>query len=232
MAYADFQLTYQVNPIVLVAGAAGTGVMSLTSILNPGGIGGAFAFGSFRVLPGGTLIDNDNAKYPLATMAVAANAIITNPLRFAIEMATPASSSISLKQRLGAFKTLKSVLDNHISMGGYFNVATPAFLYTGCLLLNLSDASDVPDGAQTQTRWVWNFEQPLLTVTQADAVVSEGMAKIAGQTYNAGDPPGSKPLLTSVSTPSIGQQVTPNADSSAAVTQPIPITPGSGSYMV
>lgn len=232
MAYADFQLSYQVSPIVLVAGAAGTGVMNLSSLLNPGGTGGAFSFGSFRVLPGGTIMDNEIAHYPLATMSVAANAIITNPLRVAVEMATPASSSISLQQRQGAFKTLKTTLDNHIALGGYFNVATPAFIYTGCLLLNLSDASDVPDGAQTQTRWVWNFEQPLLTVQQADAVVSEGMAKIANQTYNAGDPPGNKPLLTSVSNPTIGQQVTPNADNAAAVTQPNPVTPSSGNYMV
>src|ERR1700744_1301251 len=101
MGYADFQLSYQVCPIVLVAGIAGTGVLPIANLLNPSsgssslqtstsGLvtspdaseqNNAATFGSFRVLPGGTLMDNDNAKYPLATMSVAANAIITNPLR-------------------------------------------------------------------------------------------------------------------------------------------------------
>jgi len=250
MAYADFQLSYQVCPIVLVGGIAGTGVLPISNLLNPSGgsttlstssTGGqagqqqsgtnAFTFGSFRVLPGGTLMDNDTAKYPLATMAVAANAIITNPLRLGVEMVTPASADVSLSQRMSIFTSLKNVLDNHIAAGGYFNVATPAFIYTGCLLLNLVDASDVPDGAQTQTRWVWNFEKPLITLQEAQAVVNNAMSKLTGQTYNAGNPPGKLPLLTSVSNPTIGQQITPGADNAASVTQPNPITPGSGGYI-
>lgn len=250
MARSDFQLTYQTCPIVLVAGAAGTGVMPITSILNPfisseslqvtssGTVNSpnavaanAVTFGAFRVLPGGSLMDNDNAKYPLATMAVAANAIITNPLRVSVEMVTPASADVPMSVRLSRFTTLKTTLDKHIAAGGYFNIATPAFIYTGCLLLNLVDASDVPDGAQTQTRWVWNFEKPLITLEQAEAVVSSGMAKIVGQTFNPGNPPGAQPLLTSVSNPSIGQQITPGADNAAAATQPAPISPDGGRYV-
>lgn len=250
MTYADFQLSYQVCPIVLIGGIAGTGVLPIANLLNPsassgtlsasttgvvtstsGGASDAFTFGSFRVLPGGSLMDNDNAKYPLATMAVAANAIVTNPLRLAVEMVTPASSEVTLSQRLSIFTSLKNVLDNHIAAGGYFNVATPAFIYTGCLLLNLVDASDVPDGAQTQTRWVWNFEKPLITLEEAQAAVNNAMAKVTGQTYNAGDPPGQQPLLTSVSNPSIGQQITPGADNAASVTQPNPISPSGGGYL-
>lgn len=255
MSYADFQLSYQVCPIVLIGGIAGTGVLPVTNLLNPNshgaisraitilGIGNnaesqpaqpqnsAFAFGSFRVLPGGSLMDSDIAKYPLATMAVAANAIITNPLRVSVEMVTPASADVNMSQRLSIFTSLKNVLDNHIAAGGYFNVATPAFIYTGCLLLNLVDTSDVPDGAQTQVRWVWNFEKPLITLREAQTVVNNAMSKVQGQTYNAGNPPGKQPLLTSVSNPQIGQQVTPGADNAAAVTVPNPITPSGGGYV-
>jgi hypothetical protein len=259
MAYADFQLSYQVCPIVLIGGIAGTGVLPIASLLNPGQSSqnvqevtsatsdfnvdptrvsaalDAFTFGSFRVLPGGTLMDNENAKYPLATMSVAANAIVTNPLRLAVEMVTPASGDVTFSQRLSIFTSLKNVLDHHIAAGGYFNVATPAFIYTGCLLLNLVDASDVPEGAQTQTRWVWNFEQPLITLRQAEAAVNVAMGKVTGQTYNAGQPPGKKPLLTSVSSPSVGQQITPGADNAAGTTQTIPIAPstfgGTGNYV-
>lgn len=255
MAYSDFQLSYQVCPIVLVAGIAGTGVLPIATLLNPsanssqlvtastGNVGGgdvvtssgatdAFTFGAFRVLPGGTLMDLENAKYPLATMAVAANAIITNPLHLAVEMITPASNTVSMSQRLSIFTSLKNVLDSHVAAGGYFNVATPAYIYTGCLLTGLVDSSDVPDGAQTQVRWVWNFERPLITLQEAQAVVNTGMGKISAQTYNAGDPPGKQPLKTSVSNPQIGQQVTPGADNAASVTQAIPVTPtANGGYL-
>lgn len=261
MAYADFQLSYQVCPIVLMEGIAGTGVLPIAQLLNPsvdssvfqvnnaaGPIGSGAGlvtgtgdddsstvgpvFGSFRVLPGGTLMDNDIAHFPLASMAVAANAVITSPLRLAVEMVSPAGGGVSLSQRLSLFTSLKNVLDNHIAAGGYFNVATPAFIYTGCLLLNLVDASDVPDGAQTQTRWVWNFEQPLLTLQQAQAAVNNAMSKVSAQTYNAGDPPGQQPLLTSVSNPQLGQQITPGADNAASVTQTIPIAPSGAGYLV
>ena len=244
MAYSDFQLAFQTCPIVLIAGIAGTGVLSIAELLNPEskgsdatqaiaqaiasgqdpgavqtGVSSSGAFGAFRVLPGGTLIENENAKYPLATMSVAANAIITAPLRVAVEMAAPAGDGVSLSQRLSIFTSLKNTLDNHIAAGGYFNVATPAYIYTDCLLLNLVDASDVPDGAQTQTRWVWNFERPLITLQQAQQVVNTAMGKLSAQTYNAGQPPGSQPLLTSVATPLIGQQITPRTDNPAGVTQ-------------
>lgn len=251
MAYNDFQISYQVCPIVLVGGIAGTGVLPISQILSPSSDSGTLStdtstgntqedgssssappFGSFRVLPGGTLMDNEIAHFPLASMAVAANAIIINPLRFAVEMLAPASGDITLSQRLSIFTSLKSTLDSHIQQGGYFNVATPAFIYTGCLLIDLVDSSDVPDGAQTQVKWVWNFEQPLITVQQAQVAVNNAMNKVSSQTYNAGDPPGSKPLVTSVSNPTIGQQVTPRADNAASVTQPIPISPsGSGGYV-
>lgn len=254
MSYADFQLSFQTCPIVLMQGIAGTGVLPLVEVLNPSvdksvfqvssaGLVGSTAevvsatgdpeavgplFGSFRVLPGGTLMDNEVAHFPLASMEVAANAVITNPLRFAVEMAVPAGGAVSLSRRLSIFTSLKNVLDNHIAAGGYFNVATPAYIYTGCLLLNMVDSSDVPDGSQTQTRWTWNFEQPLLTLQQAQAAVNNAMSKITSQTYNAGQPPGEKPLLTSVSNPAIGQQITPGADNAAGVTQTVPIAPSGG----
>lgn len=252
MAYSDFVLSFQTCPIVLMEGIAGSGVMPLVEILNPTFAADSIStnsdtgqvtatsdstgisdgtFGAFRVLPGGTLIDNDIAHFPLASMSVAANAIITNPLRFAVEMASPAGGDLSLSRRLSIFTSLKNVLDNHIAVGGYFNVATPAFIYTGCLLLNLEDSSDVPDGGQTQVRWVWNFEQPLITLQQAQAAVNDAMSKVSAQTYNAGDPPGSQPLLTSVSNPAIGQQVTPNSSNAASVTQAVPLAPSGGGYI-
>ena len=240
MSYSDFKLSYQTCPIVLVGGIAGTGVLPVASLLGGTTSNGQAAnpnssFGSFRVLPGGTLMDNENAKYPLATMSVAANAIITNPLHVAVEMVAPAGDGLTLAQRLSIFTSLKNTLDNHTAAGGYYNVATPAFIYTNCLLLNLIDASDVPDGAQTQTRWVWNFERPLITLQQAQTAVNVAMAKLTGQTYNAGQPPGAQPLLTSVSTPQIGQQITPGSDNAAGVTQTVPVAPSnagsSGDYL-
>jgi len=236
-----------------MAGIAGSGVLPISTLLNPiGGFSASTsdvsgsnpfgissggqntnnaAFGSFRVLPGGTLMDNEIAHFPLASQSVAANAVITQPLKVAVEMVTPAGGDVTLARRLSLFTSLKNVLDNHTALGGYYNVATPAFIYTGCLLVDLVDGSDVPDGAQTQVKWIWNFEQPLITLTQAQATVNDAMSKLTGKTYNAGSPPGSKPLLTSASNPQIGQQVTANADNAAAVTQAVPISPSTVSYV-
>lgn len=253
MALSDFILSFQTCPIVLVQGVAGSGVMPISQLLNPSAdsssitantssgfvtgsdqsndAGSDSVFGSFRVLPGGTLMRNETAHFPLASQAVAANAVITQELAVSVEMVTPAGGDVSMSRRLSIFTSLKNVLDNHTAMGGYYNVATPAFIYTGCLLLDLVDGSDVPDGAQTQTKWIWNFEQPLITLQQAQVAVNNAMGKIGDQTYNAGDPPGSKPLATSVSNPTIGQQVTPKSDNSAGVTNTVPVSPGGGNYI-
>lgn len=219
MAFSDYQTDYQVNPIVLVAGVAGTGMMALSAILSSNSTAPVTSdgisspvFGQFCVLPGGTLMQNENAKYPLANMTVAANAIITNPLTISIEMLVPADAAITLTNKQAVITALKKTLDAHTAQGGYYNVATPSYIYQNCLLLELVDATEMVEGGQPQVRWVWEFEQPLITVAAAQAAQNQAMAKISSQTANAGDPPGSKPIVTGINDPTsnISPSLLPN----------------------
>lgn len=212
MSLSDFQTSYQVSPIVLVGGVAGTGVLPIVSLLNPNAYSQGLAssanpqpistyFGQFRPIPGKTLMDNEVATYPVANQATAGNAVITNGLHFSIEMITPAGGAITLSNRQTIITALKSTLDSHTALGGWYNVAFPSYIYQGALLLTLVDETDEVEGGQTEVRWVWNFYQPLITVAAAQAAQNTAMGKIAGQTANAGDPPGSQPVASGISNP-------------------------------
>ena len=232
MALADYQTANQISPIVLVAGVAGTGMLALSAILSANAFSSVVQgnttpandfFGQFCVMPGHSLIKNEIAKYPLANMSVASNAVITDPLSVSVEMLVPANGTITLANKMSLITALKKTLDSHTAQGGYYNVATPSYIYQGCLLLELVDATEMTDGAQPQVRWIWEFEQPLVTAAAAQAAQNQAMAKISNQTANAGDPPGSQPVTTGISDPSsnISQNIVPaNAAAPAANVAP------------
>lgn len=227
MSRAAYELSNQVSPIILVGGVAGVGALPISSVLSSrnfsqqGILGSSDAaqvgdyFGQFNVLPGHTLMDNEVALYPLANQTTAANAIITNPLRVSLEMVAPAGGPITLSNKLSIMTALKSVLDSHTALGGWYNVATPSYVYQGCLLIGLRDASEEIEGGQPQIRWVWEFMQPLLTEASAQAAQNQAMSKITNQTQNSGDPPGSQPISTGIGQPSanIVQNIVPAAAS-------------------
>jgi hypothetical protein len=224
MSLSDYQLSYQVSPIILVGGIAGTGMLPIVSLLSSQSFDTGLLsssspqqiadyFGQFRPLPGHTLMDNEVATYPVANQVVAANAIITNPLRVSLEMLVPANGIITVSNKLSIITALKSSLDSHTAQGGWYNVATPSYIYQGCLLLNLTDASDEEDGAQVQVRWVWNFFQPLLTVAAAQAAQNQQMASISAQTAAGAGVTGGQPIAVGVGQPSanIVQNLVPAA---------------------
>lgn len=226
MALSDYQISYQVSPIILVGGVAGTGMLPIVSVLSSrnysqGALSSSSAvdvseyFGQFRVLSGHTLMKNDVATYPLANQTVAANAIITQPLELSLEMVVPANDRFTVADKLSLMTALKSTLDNHTAQGGWYNVATPSYIYQGCLLTSLVDATDELEGGQVQTTWIWSFMQPLLTAQAAQAAQNQAMNKIKNQTQNAGDPPGSKPIASNIGQPSsnIVQNVVPASSS-------------------
>ena len=175
-------------------------------------------FGQFRVLPGNTLMKNEVATYPVANQTTAANAVITEPLTVSLEMIAPANGSIPFSTKTAIMNSLKKSLDKHTAQGGWYNVATPSYVYQGCLLTDLVDASDDGEGSQPQVRWVWNFMQPLLTAAAAQAAQNQFMAKISAQTQNSGSPPGSNAVQTGVGNPSsnITQNIIPASSGSVA----------------
>lgn len=191
----QFSLTYQKAPIILNGGIAANlpgGLMPLISISDatnfPQGVlqGGSsmslddFMF-DFEPMPGGTLIDNQVGTYPFANQTVAANAVITQPLRFAMLMVAPARGPGAFRNKIAAFQAIQAALAQHTSLGGTYTVATPSYLYTDCLLLTLRDVSSGNPG-QVQSMWQWDFFQPLLTLDSAQAAQNALMQKVTAGT--------------------------------------------------
>lgn len=187
-----FQLSFQLSPIILTGGLAGlvpggmlpivaitealdfaAGLLSGGSSVNPDNF-----FAQFVPLPGGSLINNNIGKYPFANNAVAANAIIAQPLNISMRMICPAKGPAGHAVKLATLLALKTALANHNNSGGTYTVATPSYFYTNCVMTGMKDVTT--DVKQPQSQWQLDFEQPLLT--EADALLSMNsmMSKIGG----------------------------------------------------
>lgn len=151
-------------------------------------------FAQFKPLPGSTLISNQLGEYPFANQAVAANAVITQPLVVSLLMTCPVRSAGGYFSKLLTMTALKQILDKHISSGGTFTVATPSYLYVNCILMDVRDVSS-GQTKQAQTMWQWDFRQPLLTQDAAAGVYNSLMSKIAG-----GLPTGDAPSWSGIAT--------------------------------
>jgi hypothetical protein len=231
---AAFRLAFQISPIILTGGSAASipggmlPIVALTEAANfvTGLLSGGDAFdldnffAHFQPVQGGTLIDNDVATYPFANQAVAANAIIANPLRLSVQMLCPARGELGYASKLATITALQAALAAHNNAGGTYIVATPAFFYTNCLLLNLRDISG-SESNQVQSRWQFEFFKPLLTLEDAQNAQNSLMSKISGGTPIDGDPTWSSLSSNVGSTASlVGSAVVPSASGSggAAVT--------------
>jgi hypothetical protein len=233
----QFALSYQKSPIIFVKGIAAnmTGgalpIVSITQAVNfSGGVLDAsqglawndYIF-DFYPMPGSTLAAYDIGRYPFANQAVAANAVIADPLSVSLLMAAPARGQSAYSQRLSVFQALQAAITKHSQQGGTYNVATPAYLYTNLILLSLRDVSE-GDEKRPQDRWVWEFTQPLLTLQQAQAAQSSGLNKItqglqqvpdangaitySGAQPTVGSPPsGAAPATVPAAAPLIGASV-------------------------
>jgi len=234
MAMADFQLTYEVCPIILTGGVAANmpgGMMPVLNLLQPGAFGsggdsednGPDAYvAAFRPLPGSTLFDAAVATYPLANRVVAANAIIMEPLKVSLHMTAPAPSiNGAYELKSSVFSQLQQTLQQHVAAGGTFTVATPAYTYTDCLLTALRDVSGGGGGEQlqVQTEWQWDFIQPLITQAAATAAQNNLMSKISSGTQVAGDPPTWSGLGNTPGVPpsTVAGSITPDASNVGGV---------------
>lgn len=193
-AQYQFALTYEISPIFLANGVAGNipgamlPIISLTeadSFVN-GILGSAVIdpddfFARFKPLPGGSLIENQVAMYPFANMAVAANAIIVDPLHISMLMICPAKGSGGYASKTMTMGNLQAQLAQHVTSGGTFVVVTPSFVYNNCLLLSLRDVSNT-ETKQAQVMWQWDFVQPLLTQQEAAQAQNTLMSKLSSGT--------------------------------------------------
>lgn len=198
-----YKLAFSVSPIILTGGLADNlpgsslpivavlqaltfGVQGVATLVGQGSLSSAITpFATFEPTSGSNLIASQLASYPFASRAVAGNAQITVPLQVGMRMVAPAQGEGGYALKTASFMMMKSILDQHIALGGLFDVITPSYLYKGCVLLDLRDAT----GGQTkqkQIEWVWQFQQPLTQEQQLTQVMSNLMGKISGGLPNSG----------------------------------------------
>ena len=217
-----YRLAFEASPIILQGGVASAipggylPIVALTEAINftAGLLSGAAAsltidnmFAHFRPVSGATLIANRIGKYTFANQAVAANAIIADPLHVSLLMVCPAKGEGGYAIKLATMIALQKTLQLHSSQGGTYIVVTPSGYWPSCILTSLADASS-GDAKAPQETWKWDFEQPLITLQQASQAQNQLMSSITNGTPTDG--------ATS------GPSVTPGvpASGAAAVTAP------------
>lgn len=201
-ARAKYDLAFQVSPIVLAGGIAASAPGGLLPIIALYGQLPAFNnvngatnpdefFARYVPLAGSQLISNQASTYPFANQQVAANSLIQNPLAISMRMIAPVNQTGGYTTKLATFTALQQSLQQHCAAGGWFSVATPAFIYNNVLLLNMNDITE--GTRQQQIEYQLDFSQPLLTI-QAAAAAENALinrytsgAKIKGVPQWSGD---------------------------------------------
>ncbi|WP_060324312.1 hypothetical protein [Burkholderia cepacia] len=176
MTREAWKALYETNPIMLTGGLAGdtgiplpigsilqlstSGISSVFSLLGGGAPAGLNQI-SFSPAPGTTLYAAQNPTYPTADVKTAANASILLPTPIQMMMYFPAQGAGGYEVKSAALAALKSLLEQHQTMGGNFTVVHPAYVYTGCLLNSLIDQTSRTKNPATE--WLWTFDRPMTT---------------------------------------------------------------------
>ncbi|MCK6926213.1 hypothetical protein L8Q48_03020 [Enterobacter roggenkampii] len=192
-----YRLGFEISPVILCNGVAEAipgGMLPIVALTQSasfvtGLIGGAINltdldkyFCHWRPVQGATMVDYDIAKYPFANQTVAANALLGQPLRVSLMMDAPVNENTGAMTKLVTLSSLQAVLQAHANLGGTYIVATPSIIYNNCILKTVKDSSTGNDPLP-QRSWLWDFEQPLITTTDADRAVTNFLKRI-----DAGDP--------------------------------------------
>ncbi len=212
MSRLDFQLGFQLSPIIFVDGIATQFPGNMEPIIaitqaadfNEGLLSGEDGvdpddyFAHFRPVTGGTLTNNQIGQYPFANQQVAANAIISQPLQVSLEMRCPPRGDGGFANQLVVLTALKQAIDQHTAAGGTYIVATPSFIYTGCILLGLRDITG-GDSKTSGIHWQWDFTKPLLAEADPQFTLNSLMSVIDVQ-LPPGVPAGTTPTWSGAST--------------------------------
>ncbi|EDE9858055.1 hypothetical protein GBG48_10585 [Salmonella enterica] len=187
-----YKLGFEISPVILCDGVAQSipgGMLPIVALTQSasyvsGLMGGAIEltdldkyFCHWRAAPGGTMVDYDIGRYPFANQAVAANALLSQPLRIPMLMDAPVNENTGAMTKLVTLSSLQAVLQAHASLGGTFIVATPGIIYSNCILRTVRDVTGSND-VLPQRQWLWDFEQPLLSETGAEQAINSYLNKI------------------------------------------------------
>ncbi len=189
-ARAAYDLAFQVSPIVLNRGIVANSLGGMLPIIGLTGQLAAFAQGAvtngfslgdfyarFIPIPGSSVISNAVGTYPFANQQVAGNAIIEQPLAISLEMIAPVNTTGGYLTKLAIFTALRNSLQSHNQAGGTYHIATPAFIYTDCVMTGMVDITD-GDTRQQQVRWQLDFVKPLISKSEANTIAGAYNAKM------------------------------------------------------
>ncbi len=201
---AQYDLAFQISPIILQGGIAASvqgkmiPISSLIGGLSSPSASGAIAtanahpgqlvtVGAYEPLvrflpaPGSTLISQAIGGYPFANQVVAANATMQQPLNVSLLMIAPVNQAGGYLSKLHVFTALQNALQQHNAAEGTYIVATPAFIYTDMILLQMVDVSPEIgiDSPQAQIHYQLDFSKPVLTKQDAQRVQNNTMSKIS-----------------------------------------------------
>lgn len=129
-------------------------------------------FASFAPVSGGTLVEQEIARYPFLNQVVAANAVIGQPLHIAMLMICPARNNLGYPLKLAIISALQAAVTLHNNNGGTYIVATPSYIYPNCIFRRMSDVSS-GISKQPQSAWLLEFEQPLIALGSGGTVASQ-----------------------------------------------------------
>lgn len=188
---ANFAFTYQYNPIMLTGNSVVTkgripAQMSLMSLTQSGFFGDPASpnsstsyFAHFEPIAGGSLIDQEIASYPFANQAIAANAVISQPLAISMKMICPAQTTNGngYSDKLATITALVQTLRAHNASGGTYSVCTPAYYFLDCVMRGMRDVTG-GETKQVQAAWQFDFVQPLLTLDAAQGAQSNLISKM------------------------------------------------------
>lgn len=188
---AAFKLGFQLSPIILTGGLAqnvvgfALPIISITEAANfaDGLLAGGENielddfFANYQPIPGTSLIEQQAATYPAANQAIAANAVISQPLTVSMLMTCPARNRIAYGVKLATMSALRAALAQHNALGGTYTVVTPSQIYFDCLMTGMRQVDNGGSG-QVQFAWQIDFIQPLLTISAVQNALNGLMSKI------------------------------------------------------
>lgn len=185
-----YDLAFQVSPIILHNGIASTALGGMLPIIGLTGQLGGFVQGvltsglslsdfyaRFVPIPGANAISNAVGTYPFANQQVAANAIIEQPLNVSLLMIAPVRDKGGYLTKMAIFTSLRNALQAHNNAGGTYHIATPAFVYTDCVMTAMTDVTS-GDTKQQNVQWQIDFVKPLITQSDAASAVGSLIGKI------------------------------------------------------
>jgi hypothetical protein len=196
-----YKLSFELSPIILTHGVAKNmpggmlPIIAITEALNfvDGLLSGGDPinldnfFAHFLPVTGAKHISQQVGTYPFANQAVAANAVISQPLSVSMRMICPVRESLGYAVKLATMMNLQATLAQHNASGGTYTVATPTRFYTECLMTDMYDVTS-GESNQLQTMWQMDFTQPLLTEQQAQEAENSLISKITNGTPIDGQP--------------------------------------------